>query len=180
MITSASAAERAGGAGPPLVAPADPRSTRQLTYVELVFLKDRIERWIRFGRVRDERIISRHNRFIAFEPGAVFAFVRWAANDYGTVVSRIDVLQAVRRSEGCSTVPGVTPGADILLRLSGWANVAPVLRAIDAVEALGVDPADAAPDHWRHVHNRLSAGQAPRLYSAERHRAWLLRREITP
>ena len=33
---------------------------------------------------------------------------------------------------------------------------------IDTVEALGIDAADAAPDYWRHVHNRLSAGEAPR------------------
>ena len=53
-----------------------------------------------------------------------------------------------------------------------------MLQAIDAVEALGIDPADAAPDHWRHVHNRLAAGDEPRPYSREQHRAWLLRRRI--
>jgi hypothetical protein len=50
------------------------------------------------------------------------------------------------------------------------------LQAIDQVEALGVDPADAAPDHWRHIHNRLSAGEEPRPYTSARHKAWLLRR----
>ena len=40
-----------------------------------------------------------------------------------------------------------------------------MLQAIDAVEALGIDPADAAPDHWRHVHNRLAAGHEPRPYT---------------
>ena len=53
-----------------------------------------------------------------------------------------------------------------------------VLAAIDAVDAAGVDPCDAAPDHWRHVHNRLSAGQPPRPYTAERHAAWLKRKAI--
>ena len=52
------------------------------------------------------------------------------------------------------------------------------LAAIDAVEAAGVDPCDAAPDHWRHVHQRITAGHQPRLYTAERHTAWLKRREI--
>ena len=45
--------------------------------------------------------------------------------------------------------------------------------AIDAVEALGIDPSDVAPDHWRHVHNRLGAGYEPRPYSRDQHRAWL-------
>jgi hypothetical protein len=35
-----------------------------------------------------------------------------------------------------------------------------------------------APEHWRHVHNRLAAGETPRPYTRERHRAWLLRREL--
>jgi hypothetical protein len=72
----------------------------------------------------------------------------------------------------------VWPGGDILLRISGWPNVERVFQAIDAVEQLGVDPADACPDHWRHIHNRLAAGDAPRLYTREQHRAWLLRRRI--
>ena len=69
-------------------------------------------------------------------------------------------------------------GGDILLKIEGWPKVSQVLAAIDAVEAAGVDPCDAAPDHWRHVHQRIAAGQQPRLYTAERHTAWLKRREI--
>ena len=53
------------------------------------------------------------------------------------------------------------------LRIDGWRQVQRVLALIDAVDALGVDPADVAPDHWRHVHNRLSAGQEPNPYLAE-------------
>jgi len=49
-------------------------------------------------------------------------------------------------------------------------------RIIDAVEALGADPADVAPDYWRHVHNRLTVGEAPRAYCRDQHRAWLRRR----
>ena len=60
-----------------------------------------------------------------------------------------------------------------LLRLSGWPKVEKVLHAIDGTEALGIDPADAAPDHWRHIHNRLSVGEQPRPYSRSRHQAGL-------
>jgi hypothetical protein len=49
---------------------------------------------------------------------------------------------------------------------------------IDAVEALGIDPADAASDYWQHVHNRLSVSETPRLYTRTRHHAWLKRREV--
>ena len=149
-----------------------------LTEVELIHLEGKVERWIRFGRQAKESILDRRRRILAFAPGAVFAFVRWASNDYGTIVSRIDVLRAVDAGQSLSTVPFVLPGAEILLRISGWPKVEQVLAAIDQVEALDLRAEDACPDHWRHVGNRVATGQLARPYSADRHRAWLLRRRI--
>ena len=149
-----------------------------LTHVELIWLEKQIEHWIRFGRDVAEQILDRRQRILSFAPGSIVAFVRWAANDYGTVVSRIDILRAVAPGEAFSTVGSVRPGGDILLRISGWPNVERVLQAIDAIEQLGIDPVDACPDHWRHIHNRLAAGDTPRPYTREQHRAWLLRRSI--
>ena len=149
-----------------------------LTHVELIWLEKRIEHWIRFGRDLAEQILDRRRRILTFAPNSVFAYVRWAANDFGTVVSRIDILRAVGPGEAFSTIAYVRPGGEILLRLSSWPKVERVLQAIDAVEQFGIDPADACPDHWRHVQNRLASGDAPRLYTRERHRAWLLRRRI--
>ena len=154
------------------------RPPDSLTHVELIWLEKRIEHWIRFGRDVAEQIVDRRQRILSFAPDSIFAFVRWAANDYGTVVSRIDILRAVAPGEAFSTVGSVRPGGDILLRISGWPKVERVLQAIDAIEQLGVDPADACPDHWRHIHNRLAARHAPRPYTREQHRAWLLRRRI--
>jgi hypothetical protein len=151
---------------------------RELTHVELTFIEKRVENWIRFGHTADEHAIDQQRRVVSFAPGSLFAFVRWTANDYGTVVSRIDILRAVRPGERYSTVPFVRPGGEGLLRLAGWPKVEKVLQAIDIVEALGIDPADAAPEHWRHVHNRLSVGERPRPYTASRHRAWLRRRKV--
>lgn len=150
-----------------------------LTEVELIHLEGKIERWVRFGREVHERILDRRRRVLAFAPDAVFAFVRWVSNDYGTIVSRIDVLRAVDVSQPLSTVPFVRPGAEILLRISGWSKVEQVLAAIDQVEALDVHAEDACPDHWRHVGNRIATGQLVRPYGADRHRAWLLRRRIS-
>ena len=149
-----------------------------LTEVELIHLEGKVERWVRFGREREERILDRRQRVLAFAPDSVFAFVRWASNGHGTVVSRIDVLRAVEPGQALSTVPFVAPGAEILLRISGWPKVARVLAAIDQVEALDLRPEEACPDHWRHVANRITAGDSPRAYTRERHAAWLLRRRI--
>jgi Protein of unknown function (DUF2840) len=152
----------------------------ELTHVELRWVKKRIENWIRFGRTAEEHVIDQQRRLVSFAPGSIFAFIRWAANDYGTVVSRIDILRAVGPGERYSTVPYVRPGGESLLRLAGWPKVEKVLQAIDAVEALGIHPADVAPDHWRQVHNRLSVGERPRPYTVSRHQAWLRRRKVWP
>lgn len=151
----------------------------ELTLVELLWLKKRLENWIRFGRIAEEHVLDRQRRIVSFAPDSIFAFVRWASNDYGTVVSRIDILRAVRPGERYLTVPYVRPGGESLVRLSGWPKVEKVLQAIDAIEALEIDPADVAPEHWRHIHNRLSVGEQPRPYTRSRHQAWLHRRKVS-
>ena len=67
-----------------------------LTQVELLWLKKRVENWVRFGRIAQETILDRNRRVVSFVPGSIFGFVRWASNDYGTAVSRIDIVRAVR------------------------------------------------------------------------------------
>ncbi|CDO38379.1 DUF2840 domain-containing protein [Novosphingobium sp. KN65.2] len=146
-----------------------------LTEVQLTWIEKRYEQWLRFGRVAGEQIVSRHTCIKRFRPGAVFALMRWIANNYGTVHSRIDIVQALARGEAFTTVPFVRPGGALLLSVTGWPKVEKVLRAIDAVEAAGVDPCDASPDHWRHVSARIAVGAQPRLYGKDRHEAWLKR-----
>jgi hypothetical protein len=151
-----------------------------LTDVELVWIEKRIENRIRFGKVVHQRNLDRSRRIVSFASGSIFAFVRWASNDYGTVVSRIDILRAVEAGERYATVPYVRPGGEILLRISGWPKVERVLQVIDSIEALDIDPAEVPPEYWRHVHNRISVGERPRPYTRSRHQAWLRRRSIAP
>lgn len=158
------------GAVPPL------RNNR--TEIELIWIEKRLEHWIRFGRIAGERIVSRKTRIVTFRPDAMIAFVRWAANDYGTIHSHIDILRAVRTGEPYTTAPFVRPGGELLLSIQGWPKVQRVLELIDAIEVAGLDPCEVAPDHWRHAHNRLSAGEPVRAYTPERHRAWLRRKAL--
>ncbi|MER8942856.1 DUF2840 domain-containing protein [Mesorhizobium sp. M0915] len=155
-------------------------ATPSTTLVELTWIEKRIEHWIRFGHKVHEQVLDQRHRMVGFAPNTTFAFVRWAANDFGTIISRIDILRAVREGEPFQTLPFVRPGGDILLKVDRWPKVERVLQAIDAIEALGIDPVDVAPDHWRHVHNRLKADQEPRPYTRERHDAWLQRRRAQP
>ncbi len=102
-----------------------------LTHVELLWLEKRIENWIRFGHAAEEQILDRRRRILSFAPGSIFAFVRWTSNDFGTIVSRIDILRAVapgselrncalcaaRRPRSCCGCP-VGPRSNACCRLS--------------------------------------------------------------
>lgn len=149
-----------------------------LTKVHLTWIEKKREHWLRFGRVVHVTIVSRSQSIHHLRAGSIFALIRWDANDYGTIASHIDILRCVSAVEPFTSCPDVTPGGQSLLSLSGWTQVSAVLRAIDAVEAAGVDPCEAAPEHWLHVAQRIAAGLAPRLYTPERHTAWLKRKRI--
>jgi hypothetical protein len=147
-----------------------------MTDVELIWIETRLEHRIRFGRVAAERIVSARTRVVSFRPHAVFALVRCALNEFGVVHARIDIVRTARIGEVWRPVPFVRPGGELLLSVRGLPGVDAVLAMIDAMEADGVDPCEASPDHWRHVHNRLTAGERPRPYTVERHAAWLKRK----
>lgn len=173
MTGTAAPRERGGPA--PSYTPSD-----NLTHVELTWIEKKVEYWIRFGQEAGETILDRRRRVLSFRPDTIFAFVRWSANDFGTVISRLDIVRAITPGEAYQTLPFVRPGGDILLKVEGWPKVEHVLHLADAIEAIGVDPADAAPDYWRHVHNRLTVGHQPRAYSRDQHQAWLKRRRVAP
>jgi len=152
----------------------------QLTHVTLVWREDEREDWLKFGRPVAERIIDRRQRIESYAAGQVFALVRWAANDYGTIRSTLDIVRAVSSGEPCTPIARIDPGGELLLSVRGWPKVAQVFHLIDAIETSGIDPCEVAPDHWRHIHNRMAGRERPRGYSLARHRAWLQRKALLP
>ncbi|MBN8500181.1 MAG: DUF2840 domain-containing protein [Sphingomonadales bacterium] len=144
----------------------------------MVWREGQREDWLKFGKPVAEKIVSRSERVESYAAGQVFALVRWASNDYGTIRSTLDVVRAVGSDEPCTPIVQVDPGGEPLLSVHGWPKVAQVFRLIDAIEAAGIDPCEVAPDHWRHVHNRMAGREAPRDYSPARHRAWLQRKAL--
>lgn len=165
--------------------PCRPAETRvgddpQLTHVTLVWRESQREDWLKFGKPVAERIVDRRQRIESYATGQVFGLVRWASNDYGTIRSTFDIVRAVGANEPCTPIAQVDPGGELLLSVRGWPKVAQVFRLIDGIEASGIDPCDVAPDHWRHVHNRMAGREVPRGYSLTRHRAWLQRKALLP
>jgi CRP-like cAMP-binding protein len=87
---------------------------------------------------------SRWRRVALFEPGVVCCRVTWIANDYGTILWQLVVLQAPMPFDGAQRVAGVLPPAHILLRAEGERQVKPVLEVIDTIETLSIAPRGGA------------------------------------
>ena len=143
--------------------------------VSLAFVDQRVNVWLRFGKPVRETVLNRWRRVAVFDPGAVCCRVKWIANDYGTALWQLMVLQAPMPFDGAQRVAGVVPGVRILLCADGELQVKAVLAVIDGIEALGIDPITVAVTYWRTVGNRLAARQPLPEYTVERHAAYIVR-----
>ena len=155
----------------PLQARVPQRPTRMR--VSLAFVEDRVNVWLRFGQPTVEIVLDRWRRVAMFVPGTVCCRVKWIGNVSGTALWQLLVLQAPTPFEDAQRVAGVLPGARLLLRSDGEAQVEAVLAVIGAIEALGIDPCTVAASYWRMLGHRLGADLPLPVYTAERHASHL-------
>jgi len=144
-----------------------------LTRVSLTYIEQRIDVYLRFGEPARIIRLDRWRRIAVFLPGATFCRIRWHANDYGTIRWQLMVMQACTPLDAAQRIPGVLPGACLLLHAEGELTVRAVLVQLDAIEARRIAPADVSPAYWRTLGNRLAARLPLPVYAAERHAAWL-------
>lgn len=163
---------------PPPAHAARPTST-PLTRVSLAFLEHRFKLYLRFGEPACTLWLDRWRSVAVFTPNAVFCRIRWQSNDYGTIRWQLMVMQACTPMDGAQRIPGVQPGARLLLHTEGEQSVCAVLALIDAIEALGIPPVVASPAYWCALGNRLAARLPLPEYTAERHAAWLAGRALS-
>jgi hypothetical protein len=149
-----------------------------LTRVSLAYIEHRINLYLRFGHPARTVQLDRWRRCAVFLPAAIFCRIRWEANDYGTVRWQLMVMQACTPLDAMQNIPGVRPGARLLLHAEGEQKVRSVLAQLDTIEELNLDPADVSPAYWRTLGNRLAARLPLPDYSAERHAAWLAGRAL--
>lgn len=125
-----------------------------LTLVTIAYRKRRHNHRIVFGAPVLDIRRDWHRRFAAFEPEQMFGYERWQANQYGTQDWRIFICRA--RYQGAITrVPGVMPGAEILLSAIGKTQVKRALQAIDHLRNDGVALVSVPPHQWRTIHNSI-------------------------
>ncbi len=149
-----------------------------LTRVALAYVNKCINLYLRFGNPARTIQIDRWRRSAVFLPASIFCRIRWEFNDYGTTRWQLMVMQACTPLDAVQRIPGIQPGARILLHAEGERQVQAVLLLIDAIEALGIASIDVSPAYWRTLGNRLAARLPLPAYTAERHAAWLAGRTL--
>ena len=175
MTASASPAAGAATATPQpsFIVPSGQPASAPLTRVALAYIDQHFDLYLRFGEPARIVRLDRWRRSAVFLPNAVLCRVRWQANDYGTIRWQLMVMQACTPLDAAQRIPGVRPGARLLLHAEGENQVRAVLERIDAIEALGIAPVAVSPAYWRTLANRLAARLPLPEYTAERHAAWL-------
>lgn len=143
------------------------------TRVALAYLDKRINLYLRFGNPVRTIQLDRWRRNAMFVPTSIFCRIRWESNDYGTTRWQLMVMQTCTPQDAAQRIPGIQPGARILLDAEGERQVQAVLPLIDAIEALGIDPVDVAPAYWRTLGNCLAARLPLPASTVECHAAWL-------
>lgn len=161
----------------PLALPHRPADTPPLTRVSLAYVHERFNLYLRFGQPEHTVQLDHWRRCAVFKPLAMFCRVRWQANDHGTTLWQLMVLQVGTPLDTLQRLPGVRPGARLLLHAEGELKVRAVLQQIDAIEAQGIDACTVAAAYWGTLGNRLAAWTSGPLaaplqlpaYTAERH-----------
>ena len=152
--------------------------SEHLTRVEIAFYPEHLNHWLRFGAPDEQHDLDRRRSLALFRPGRVFGYVRWQANEYGTQDWRFTIVKTAEPSLFLSRIEGVHPGGEVLLLATGNTKVKRALLQIDSLEATGFEPADVSPDYYRHVHNRIAAGQPIRPYTEPQHAAYRAARRV--
>lgn len=163
---------------PSLLARAGQAGNVPLTRVALAFVQQRIDLFLRFGEPARTVQLDRWRRCAVFLPAAVFCRMCCESNGDGTTRWQLMVMQAGTSLDAVQRIPGVRPGARLLLHVEDEPKVREVLARIDAIETRGIAAIDVSPAYWRTLGNRLAARLPLPDYTATRHAAWLAGRVL--
>ena len=90
-----------------------------LTCAHLHFHHQNFNYYVRFGNPQYRETVTKYEAYEYFSSGAIFGYIRWEAGQYGTTSWRFFVLCAGDPNTQICKVPGITPGAEVLLKYPG-------------------------------------------------------------
>lgn len=169
---NASALHVAATASPSLLTPAGHADSTPLTRVLLAHVERRITLALRFGAPDHVARLDAYRRIAVFRPGATFCRLVWRVDVGGVAKRQLMVMRAGASPDSTRRVPGVQPGAHVLLLAERLRPIRAVLARIDAIEALGIAPEDAMPLYWLALGHRLARRLSLPAYTVEQHALW--------
>ena len=131
-----------------------------------------------FGRPTKSLRVSEEQQELRFKPLQTFGFVRWRGDEFGTQTWRVVVAQAGCPDDRLTRIPGVNPGAHLLLHAFGKTKAKRALRVIDVLSEAHVLH-EIAPTYWRHVHLQISKNKEPEPYDPKMFEALARARSVS-
>ncbi|MEM7569441.1 MAG: DUF2840 domain-containing protein [Pseudomonadota bacterium] len=128
-----------------------------LTAVLISYRKNRRNHRILFGSPKLTIRRGWHRSMAAFAADQIFGYERWEANRFGTQSWHVYVCQASKRN-AIVRIPGIQPGAHLLLQTSGQRRVQRVFGVLDQLQTLAVEVEYMPAQHWREIHNWIETG----------------------
>lgn len=132
-------------------------TARHCTAIVLSYRKNRKNYRLLFGHPRQEIRRGWHRKLAVFEPGELFAYERWEANSYGTQRWRIIVCRTVENGS-VTRIPGVYPGAKLLLMVNGKTKSKRFLSCLDWLISSAIAPEAVRDRIWMELALALNSG----------------------
>ena len=130
------------------------------TLVFLAWRKRRRNHRVIFGQPARHIRLDWQRSLAAFKPGELFAYERWKANKFGTQHWSISVLKAGSKGERLLKLPGIKPGAHLLMQRQGVPACKAFYTIVDTLRASG-NLERTRPSDWQIIGHRLDAGTHP-------------------
>ncbi|PHR54824.1 MAG: transposase [Robiginitomaculum sp.] len=128
-----------------------------MTSVLIAYRKKRINHSLRFGTPISTIRLGWHRSAAIFMSDQVFGYTRWTGNKYGTQDWQLFICKA-RAVDRLTRIPGVMPGAELLLHTQGTTRTKRALKCIDELESHYGHLAKVSEAYWKHLHNQLEIG----------------------
>ncbi len=125
------------------------------THTQIHFVKGVVNHRLLFGEPIEKVKLDRFRRLAVFKPDQIFGYIRWRANQYGTVDWR---LYVVKSGVDCqmTVIQGISPAAKILVTISGRDRMKRALRVMDSIKANTKDGFFGVPEsYWQVVQNSI-------------------------
>ncbi|WP_026941033.1 DUF2840 domain-containing protein [Hellea balneolensis] len=142
-----------------------------ITHVQIHFVKDIINHRLLFGDPVEIIKLDRFRRLAVFKPQSIFGYIRWRANNFGTIDWKLYVVKS--GTEGLMTqVRGISPAVKLLVSVSGRDPMKRGLAVMDDIKAQSKNGLIGVPEsYWQAVHTSLllrkPVHELPRHYRKE-------------